>query len=171
MHYSKQAGALAFHDTCRQTHIVLAEDISSHGHKRYHVVRRADIENYHGPYNELIRTDSNCRLYFDLDSSMPTDSTVQELIEEVCTEISNRFPSRPSTDNRSMLKQRDEVFEARYFSPDRFQRQLDAYAPICKGTYHSPARGLFRLQSESLFSNAELPQIRAGCAHVPIDDI
>ena len=60
MHYSKQAGALAFHDTCRQTHIVLAEDISSHGHKRYHVVRRADIGGYHGPYNELIRKDSKC---------------------------------------------------------------------------------------------------------------
>ena len=61
MPYAKQAGALAFHDTCRQTHIVLAEDISSHGHKRYHVVRRADIGSYHGPYNELIRKDSKCR--------------------------------------------------------------------------------------------------------------
>ena len=51
MPYSKQAGALAFHDRCRQTHIVVAEDISGHGHKRYHVVRRADIDDYHGPYN------------------------------------------------------------------------------------------------------------------------
>ena len=89
--YSKQAGALAFHDTCRQTHIVLAEDISSHGHKRYHVVRRADIGGYHGPFNELIRMDSKCRLYFDLDSTMPTESTVQELIAEVCTEIFNVY--------------------------------------------------------------------------------
>ena len=64
MPYAKQAGALAFHDTCLQTHIVLAEDRSRHGHKRYHVVRRADIDNYHGPYNELMRTKAPCRRYF-----------------------------------------------------------------------------------------------------------
>ena len=85
--YSKQAGALAFHDTCRQTHIVLAEDISSHGHKRYHVVRRADISR---PFQ---RIDSNgfevpalFRSGFDT-----TESTVQELISEVCTEIFNVY--------------------------------------------------------------------------------
>ena len=91
MPYAKQAGALAFHDTCLQTHIVLAEDRSRHGHKRYHVVRRADIGNYHGPYNELIRTKSPCRLYFDLDSEMPVSDSVQDLIDEVCTQIFNVY--------------------------------------------------------------------------------
>ena len=91
MPYAKQAGALAFHDTCLQTHIVLAEDRSRHGHKRYHVVRRADIDNYHGPYNELIRTKSPCRLYFDLDSEMPVSDSVQDLIDEVCTQIFNVY--------------------------------------------------------------------------------
>ena len=95
MPYSKQAGALAFHDGCRETHIVVAEDISGHGHKRYHVVRRADIDDYHGPYNELIRKDSACRLYFDLDSEMPVSVNVQDLIDEVCTQVSAVYDIQP----------------------------------------------------------------------------
>ena len=56
MWFPKQGPALAFHDA-HPDHIILAEDISSHGHKRYGVI----------PRDELIRTHSVCRLYFDLD--------------------------------------------------------------------------------------------------------
>ena len=66
MWFSKQGAALAYHDA-HPTHIVIAKDISSHGHKRYGVFPRANVNIFQGPYNELIRTNSVCRLYFDLD--------------------------------------------------------------------------------------------------------
>ena len=95
MPYSNQARAFEIHNTCLETHLVVAEDISGHGHKRYHVVPRAEIEDYQGPFNELIRTQSLCRLYFDLDSQMPVTVTVQDLIDEVCTQISVVYDFQP----------------------------------------------------------------------------
>ena len=123
MPYSKQAGALAFHDRCRQTHIVVAGDISGHGHKRYHVVRRTDIDNYQGPYNELIRTKSPCRLYFDLDSEMPVTVSVQDLIGEVCTAIFNVYAFQADPAQAIVLCSSNETkYSSILFSPKSFSR-------------------------------------------------
>ena len=83
MWFTKQGPALAF-DDAHADHIVIAEDISRHGHKRYGVFPRADIDNFCGPYNELIRTNAVCRLYFDLDGGPEHgDDVVRDLISEV----------------------------------------------------------------------------------------
>ena len=83
MWFAKQGPALAYHDA-HADHIVVAEDISRHGHKRYGVVPRGDIDDFCGPYNELIRTNAVCRLYFDLDGGPEHgDEAVRDLISEV----------------------------------------------------------------------------------------
>ena len=79
---SKQGPALAYHDALvgkGTGHIILAKDISAHGHKRYVVIPRSEVDNFVGPYNELIRTNSICRLYFDLDrpSAKKNDTSVE----------------------------------------------------------------------------------------------
>ena len=78
MWFRKQGPALAYHDP-RPDHIVIAQCISRHGHKKYGVVPKADIDSYQGPFNEVIRTHSACRLYFDLDG----EGSVDELVREV----------------------------------------------------------------------------------------
>ncbi|HIB86016.1 TPA: hypothetical protein EYO57_02225 [Candidatus Poribacteria bacterium] len=75
MWFTKQGPALAYHDS-RADHIVVAEDISAQGHKRYGVFPRTEIDNFTGPYCELIRVHSKCRLYFDLDGSPDTPKSV-----------------------------------------------------------------------------------------------
>ena len=88
MWFSKQGEALVYHDT-RPDHIIIAKDISAHGHKKYGVFPLANVNIFQGPYNELIRTNSICRLYFDLDGSplneLEGNRQVQLLIEQVTT--------------------------------------------------------------------------------------
>ena len=78
MWFAKQGPALAYHDA-HPDHLTIAKCISRHGHKKYGVVPRADIDNYRGPFNELIRTHSACRLYFDLDGEGDVDVLVAEV--------------------------------------------------------------------------------------------
>ena len=81
MWFAKQGPALAYHDA-HADHIIIAEDISRHGHKRYGVVPRVDIDNFCGPYNELIRTNAVCKLYFDLDGGPEHgDEAVRDLMK------------------------------------------------------------------------------------------
>ena len=86
MWFSKQGEALVYHDT-RPDHIIIAKDISAHGHKKYGVFPLANVNIFQGPYNELIRTNAVCRLYFDLDgpplNELEAKRQVQLLIDEV----------------------------------------------------------------------------------------
>ena len=72
MWFAKQGAAFAYAESCVD-HILVAEDISTHGHKRYGVVPLARIDDFTGPYCELIRVHSKCRLYLDLDGGPETD--------------------------------------------------------------------------------------------------
>ena len=82
MWFTKQRDALQYES--EHPGFVIAEDISSHGHKRYGVIARSDIDTFTGPYNELIRVHSMCRLYFDLDGPGDTPtSVIDEVIEAV----------------------------------------------------------------------------------------
>ena len=89
--FAKQGPALAYHDALvgkGTGHIILAKDISAHGHKRYVVIPRSEVDNFVGPYNELIRTNSICRLYFDLDGPATTEvRQVRDLLETVCQKL------------------------------------------------------------------------------------
>ena len=92
MWFKKQGEALAYHDTCPANEfIVIAKDISAHGHKRYGVFPLANVNIFQGPYNELIRTNAVCRLYFDLDgpplNDLEGNRQVQILVEEVVTTL------------------------------------------------------------------------------------
>ena len=55
MWFAKQGPALV-HDDEHPDHIIIAKDISKHGHKKYGVFPRSRIDEFEGPYNELIRT-------------------------------------------------------------------------------------------------------------------
>ena len=90
MWFAKQGPALAYHDT-HADHIVIAEDISRHGHKRYGVFPREDVDQFQGPYNELIRTNSACRLYFDLDGGPEHLETADEIVKELLLEVCNKL--------------------------------------------------------------------------------
>ena len=68
MWFKTQGLALAF-DDAHDNHIVIAQDISHLGHKRYGAFPLCDIDNFQGPYYEVIRTKSRCRLYFDIDGT------------------------------------------------------------------------------------------------------
>ena len=57
MWFTKQREALALDG------FVIAKDISGHGHKRYGVISRDNVDNYTGPYCELIRVDSLCNIF------------------------------------------------------------------------------------------------------------
>ena len=71
---------------------VIAEDISRHGHKRYGVISREQIDCFTGPYNELIRTESMCLLYFDLDGPGDTPaSVISEVIEAVNSRLEHVY--------------------------------------------------------------------------------
>ena len=90
--FSKQGPALAFDDN-HPDHIVIAEDISQHGHKRYGVFPRADVDNFAGgPCNELIRTHCPCRLYFDLDGRDVTDEVVPGFVALVQAKFARQLP-------------------------------------------------------------------------------
>ena len=94
--FRKQGSALAF-DDANPNHLVIAEDISRHGHKRYGCCPRSNVDLFIGPYNELIRTHSVCRLYFDLDGGsehLPGDDTIREFIEQVCTRVYDAYEVR-----------------------------------------------------------------------------
>ena len=83
MWFAKQGPALAYHDE-NPGHVIIAKDISAHGHKKYGVVPRDDLDQFVGPYNELIRTHAVCKLYFDLDGGPEHgDEIVQDLLLEV----------------------------------------------------------------------------------------
>ena len=69
---------------------VIAEDISGHGHKRYATINRDDIDSYVGPYNELIRVESLCKLYFDLDGP-PQADRVDEVIAVVNARLFEQY--------------------------------------------------------------------------------
>ena len=73
---------------------MVAEDISGDGHKRYRVLPREDVLRLRGPFNELIREKSNCRLYFDLDGSEIESDPVRELIEQVCARLYDVYTER-----------------------------------------------------------------------------
>ena len=76
---------------------MIAEDISRHGHKRYGCCPHSEVDSFIGPYNELIRTHSVCRLYFDLDGgpeNLPGDGIVQGIIAQVCTRVYNTYNNR-----------------------------------------------------------------------------
>ena len=71
MWFNKQA--LAFtHADQTPGQIVIAEDVSKHGHKRYGVFPVSEVNCFQGPHNEVIRTESVCRLYFDCDGDPDT---------------------------------------------------------------------------------------------------
>ena len=71
---------------------VIAEDISAHGHKRYGVISRDNVDNFIGPYCELIRVDSLCKLYFDLDGPATTPvGVVDEVIEAVNARLFEQY--------------------------------------------------------------------------------
>ena len=93
MLYAKQQPALEAHD--KSGGIVVAEDISKDGHKRYRVLPRAEVLRLRGPFNELIREESLCRLYFDLDGANPVNDPVRELIEQVCTRLYDVYTITP----------------------------------------------------------------------------
>ena len=89
MWFAKQGPALAYHDA-HPAHIILAKDISSHGHKKYGIVDRGSLDQFVGPFNELIRTHAVCKLYFDLDGGpehLPGDDIVRDLLLEVCEKL------------------------------------------------------------------------------------
>ena len=87
MWFVKQGSAFAYHDS-RADHIVVAEDISAQGHKRYGVFPRTQIDTFTGPYCELIRVHSKCRLYFDLDGGPDTKPSV---VDEVVALVQARL--------------------------------------------------------------------------------
>lgn len=94
MWFTKQGPALAYDDE-RSNHIIIAKDISAHGHKKYGVFDRSRVDEFVGPYTELIRTHSVCRLYFDLDGGpehLPrADQLCADFIELICAAVLERF--------------------------------------------------------------------------------
>ena len=118
MWFAKQGPALAYHDA-HAHHIVVAEDISRHGHKRYGVVPRVDIDNFCGPYNELIRTNAVCKLYFDLDGGPEHgDEAVRDLISEVEKKLLEVFGLRDEA--IIVLCSSNEVLQARHLAQRHF---------------------------------------------------
>ena len=115
MWFNKQGEALAYHDT-RPDHIIIAKDISAHGHKRYGVFPLANVNIFQGPYNELIRTNSVCKLYFDLDGPPLNDlegtRQVQLLIDEALVALgAHGFAS-----HCPLFEHRRQVQQARHIS-------------------------------------------------------
>ena len=97
MWFDKQGPALVYDDE-HPDHMIIARDISERGHKRYGVFPRSQVDEFEGPYNELIRTHAVCRLYFDLDGGPQTEDVVEQLIAEVKTklgEVYNIEPGQP----------------------------------------------------------------------------
>ena len=96
MWFAKQEDALQFHDL-HEDHIIIARDISKFGHKKYGVFPKSHVDIFQGPYNELIRTHSVCRLYLDLDGGAElvneADAIVQEVIHEVRTQLARDAPA------------------------------------------------------------------------------
>ena len=97
MPFAKQKPALEAHDKIGG--IVVAEDVSKDGHKRYLILPRAEVLRLKGPFNELIREESVCRLYFDLDGDADAHSSdgvdaVRELIEQVCARVYDVYAIR-----------------------------------------------------------------------------
>ena len=94
MWFAKQGPALVYDDE-HLNHIIIAKDISAHGHKKYGVFDRSRVDEFVGPYTELIRTHSVCRLYFDLDGGpehLPNaDQICADLIEQVCIAALEQF--------------------------------------------------------------------------------
>ena len=92
MWFRKQGQAFAFHDA-HPDRVVIAEDISAHGHKRYGVVE--NVDDFQGPFCELIRIHSVCRLYFDLDGGpehLPkADELVSSLVAEANVKMQEAF--------------------------------------------------------------------------------
>ena len=86
MWFSKQGDALKFHDA-HPDHIVIAKDISRFGHKKYGVFPRSHVDIFQGPYNELIRTNAVCRLYFDLDGGADLLPRADEIVAEVVGQV------------------------------------------------------------------------------------
>ena len=80
MWFKKQARAFAHDD--QHPGIVVAEDISRHGHKRYGVFPLSHVDCFQGAHNEVIRTSSVCRLYFDCDGG--PDTSLGDFIDCVC---------------------------------------------------------------------------------------
>ncbi len=122
MWFSKQGEALAYHDS-RPDHIVIAKDISSHGHKRYGVFPLANINIFQGPFNELIRTNSVCRLYFDLDGPPINEREgirqIELLIEEVQKALSGTTTQKLDLGNIIVLCSSNETkFSKHVIFPD-----------------------------------------------------
>ena len=131
MWFSKQ-GEVAYHDS-RPDHIVIAKDISSHGHKRYGVFPLANINIFQGPFNELIRTNSVCRLYFDLDGPPINEREgirqIELLIEEVQKALSGTTTQKLDLGNIIVLCSSNETkFSKHVIFPDVLFR--DNYAQL-----------------------------------------
>ena len=92
MWFSKQGDALKYHDG-HPDHIVIAKDISRFGHKKYGVFPRSHVDIFQGPYNELIRTNAVCRLYFDLDGGADLLPRADEIVAEVVGQVRAHFPA------------------------------------------------------------------------------
>ena len=87
MRFKRQADALALVEQL-EDHLIIAEDISRHGHKSYIVTPKEDVNKFTGPHNELIQTSSACRLYFDLDGGQKLLKGAGDLIEKLIAFIS-----------------------------------------------------------------------------------
>ena len=97
MWFNKQGPALVYDDE-HPDHMIIARDISERGHKRYGVFPRSQVDEFEGPYNELIRTHAVCRLYFDLDGVPQKEDVVEQLLVEVkakLAEVYNIEPGQP----------------------------------------------------------------------------
>ena len=149
MLYAKQQPALEAHD--KSGGIVVAEDISGDGHKRYRVLPRADVLRLRGPFNELIREKALCRLYFDLDGDSEAigNDPVRELIDQVCTRLYDVYTERVNPRDIIVLCSSNErkyskhiifpvVFKNNWSHMRNFVRTIDH--PLVDGSVYSRNR-------------------------------
>ena len=126
MWFAKQGPALAYHDE-NPGHVIIAKDISAHGHKKYGVVPRDDLDQFVGPYNELIRTHAVCKLYFDLDGGPEHgDEIVQDLLLEVCQTLFEVYKIRvEASDVIVLCSCSDTKFSKHLIFPVHFQNNWE----------------------------------------------
>ena len=135
--FRKQGPALAF-DDAHPNHLVIAEDISRHGHKRYGCCPHSEVDSFIGPYNELIRTHSVCRLYFDLDGGPENlPGIVQGIIAQVCTRVYNTYNNRVDPATVIVLCASNTVT---YLSHSTVSKQLVPHAQLCSYDQSPTAR-------------------------------
>ncbi len=166
MWFRKQRDALQYES--EHPGFVIAEDISSHGHKRYGVIARSDIDTFTGPYNELIRVLSMCRLYFDLDGPGDTPvAVIDEVIEAVNVRLFATYGIQ-AVNVQILCSSTSEVFEAPHF-PKRIPKQLAPYAQFC-GNSEPRVNRPFRIQPKPLLQRRSVISMvnrRASSSQAP----